>query len=332
MNPDILAAMTAFARTAELRSISGAAALLGVTPAAVSQTIRKLETRLGVRLFERTTRSVNLTEAGRTYWERVAPLLAGLADATEDLQTQASVPGGLLRITLPMVAGQLLIEPLLGEFHRLHPHVRLELAYQDALVDIVKEGFDVGIRLGESLQRDMIAVPLTREFRLRTYAAPEYLAQHGTPQAPADLLQHRCINYRMASSGALYRWEFLEKRRIVSLAVQGPLIVNHWATTLEAAAQGLGLCHAVPEAAAPYMAQGRLVEVLSKYSPSFDGLYIYHPRRQQLPVKTRVFIDFLKGRLEGGIRRSDTAAASDTRGLPRPTPPTPPSPPPRPRP
>lgn len=297
MNPEILSAMTAFARTAELRSISGAAAALGVTPAAMSQTIRKLEARLGARLFERTTRSVNLTEAGRTYWERVAPLLAGLAEATEDLQTQASVPGGLLRITLPMVTGQLLIEPLLAEFHALHPHITLELAYQDALVDIVKEGFDAGIRLGESLQRDMIAVPLTREFRLRTYAAPGYLAQHGTPQAPADLLHHRCINYRMPSTGALYRWEFLEKRRIVSMAVHGPLIVNHWMTMMEAAVRGLGLCHIVPEAAEPHVAQGRLVEVLAKYSPSFDGLYIYHPRRQQLPVKTRVFIDFLKGRV-----------------------------------
>lgn len=297
MNPEILSAMTAFARTAELRSISGAAAALGVTPAAMSQTIRKLEARLGARLFERTTRSVNLTEAGRAYWERVAPLLAGLAEATDDLQTQASMPGGLLRITLPMVTGQLLIEPLLSEFHQLHPHITLELAYQDALVDIVKEGFDAGIRLGESLQRDMIALPLTREFRLRTYAAPGYLAQHGTPQVPADLLQHRCINYRMATSGALYRWEFLEKRRIVSLAVHGPLVVNHWMTMVEAAAQGLGLCHTVPEAAAPHVAQGRLVEVLAKYSPSFDGLYIYHPRRQQLPVKTRVFIDFLRGRV-----------------------------------
>ncbi|MCR5865993.1 MULTISPECIES: LysR family transcriptional regulator [Aquincola] len=297
MNPDILAAMTAFARTAELRSITGAAHLLGVTPAAVSQTIRKLEARLGVRLFERTTRSVNLTEAGRAYWERVSPLLTGMAQATEDLQMQASVPGGLLRITLPMVAGQLLIEPLLGDFARLHPHITLELAYQDALVDIVKEGFDAGIRLGESLQRDMIAVPLTREFRLRTYASPDYLARRGTPQVPADLLQHNCINYRLASTGAPYRWEFLERRRIVALSVSGSLIVNHWMTMLEAAAQGVGVCHVLPEAAARWVAEGRLVEVLQKFSPSFDGLYIYHPRREQLPVKTRLFIDFLKARL-----------------------------------
>ncbi|MFN6993508.1 MAG: LysR family transcriptional regulator [Aquincola tertiaricarbonis] len=297
MNPDILAAMTAFARTAELRSITGAAHLLGVTPAAVSQTIRKLEARLGVRLFERTTRSVNLTEAGRAYWERVSPLLTGMAQATEDLQMQASVPGGLLRITLPMVAGQLLIEPLLGDFARLHPHITLELAYQDALVDIVKEGFDAGIRLGESLQRDMIAVPLTREFRLRTYASPDYLARRGTPQVPADLLQHNCINYRLASTGAPYRWEFLERRRIVALSVSGSLIVNHWMTMLEAAAQGVGVCHVLPEAAVRWVAEGRLVEVLQKFSPSFDGLYIYHPRREQLPVKTRLFIDFLKARL-----------------------------------
>ncbi|MEF7617158.1 LysR family transcriptional regulator [Aquincola sp. MAHUQ-54] len=297
MDSDILASMTAFARVAEQRSITGAAHALGVSPAAVSQTIRKLEARLGVRLFERTTRSVNLSEAGRAYWDRVAPLLAGLAEATEDLQVRASAPGGVLRITVSQAAGTLYIEPLLGDFARTHPHITLELAYQDQLVDIVQEGFDAGIRLGESLQRDMIAVPLTREFRLRTYASPGYLAARGVPQQPQDLLQHNCINFRMPTTGALYRWEFQERRRIVALAVGGTLVVNHWGAMLEAAAQGVGVCHAIPASAEPLVRAGRLVEVLARYSPAFPGLYFYHPRREQMPVKTRLFIDFLKARL-----------------------------------
>lgn len=297
MNAEILAAMTAFARTAEQRSITGAAHQLGVTPAAVSQTIRKLEERLGVRLFERTTRSVNLTEAGRAYWERVAPLLGALAEATEDLQVQASAPGGMLRITVAQVAAQHTIEPLLGEFARSYPHITLELAYQDQLVDIVQEGFDAGIRLGESLPRDMIAVPLTPEFRLRTYASPDYLAVRGTPQRPADLLQHNCINFRLPTSGALYRWEFAERRRIVALAVRGSLIVNHWSAMVAAAAQGVGVCHVLPATAEPFVRDGRLVEVLSRYSPGFPGLYLYYPRREQLPAKTRLFVDFLKARM-----------------------------------
>ncbi len=297
MNADILAAMPAFARTAEQRSITAAAHLLGVTPAAVSQTIRKLEARLGVRLFERTTRSVNLTEAGRAYWERVAPLLAGLAEATEDVQVQAAAPGGVLRITLSQIAAQHTVEPLLGEFAAAYPHVTLELAYQDQLVDIVAQGFDAGIRLGEAVPRDMIAVPLTPEFRLRTYASPGYLAARGTPQQPADLLQHNCINFRLPTSGALYRWEFAERRRIVALAVRGTLVVNHWNAMVAAAAQGVGVCHVLPASAEPYVRAGRLVEVLSRFSPGFPGLYLYYPRREQLPAKTRLFVDFLKARL-----------------------------------
>lgn len=297
MNADILAAMPAFARTAEQRSITAAAHLLGVTPAAVSQTIRKLEARLGVRLFERTTRSVNLTEAGRAYWERVAPLLAGLAEATEDVQVQAAAPGGVLRITLSQIAAQHTVEPLLGEFAAAYPHVTLELAYQDQLVDIVAQGFDAGIRLGEAVPRDMIAVPLTPEFRLRTYASPSYLAARGTPDKPADLLQHNCINFRLPTSGALYRWEFAERRRIVALAVRGTLVVNHWNAMVAAAAQGVGVCHVLPASAEPFVRDGRLVEVLSRFSPGFPGLYLYYPRREQLPAKTRLFVDFLKARL-----------------------------------
>jgi DNA-binding transcriptional LysR family regulator len=297
MNPDVLTALTAFSRTAELRNMTAAGHSLGVSAAAVSQTIRKLEERLGVRLFERTTRSLNLTEAGRDYWERVAPLLAGLSEATEDLQINSATAGGTLRLTLGHLTGHLVIEPLLGEFARAYPQVTLDLHYDDKLVDIVKDGFDAGIRLGESLQRDMIAVPLTREFRLRTYASPEYLQRRGTPQQPADLLAHDCINFRLPTNGALYRWEYTERRKIVALAVSGKLVVNHWSALLEAAAQGVGLCQMLPEAAAPRVQRGELIEVLARYSAGFPGFHFYYPRREQLPVKTRVFLDFLKARL-----------------------------------
>lgn len=297
MKPEILAALAAFEQVAAHRSLTQAAHALGVTPAALSQTVKKLEARLGVRLFERTTRSVNLTEAGRAYLERVAPALASLQGATEDLQSSAGVEGGTLRLTLSYPTGRVLLEPLLAEFFALHPHIGIELVYDDGFVDIVREGFDLGIRIGESLERDMIALRLTREFRLRCAAAPAYLRAHGTPRHPGELAAHRCINYRLRSSGALYKWEFRVGGALVEHAVHGPLVVNHWEAALNAAIDGVGLVMGWDRALAGPLADGRLVEVLAPYSPTFPGFYAYHPQRAHLPVKTRVFLDFLTARL-----------------------------------
>ncbi|MCJ0762303.1 LysR family transcriptional regulator [Variovorax terrae] len=297
MKPEILASLTAFEQVAASRSLTQGAHALGVTPAALSQTIKKLETRLGVRLFERTTRSLNLTEAGRAYLERVAPALASLKGATEDLQSSAGVEGGTLRVTLGYSAGRFLIEPLLAGFFAAHPHIGLELAYDDGLVDIVREGFDLGIRIGEAVERDMIALRLTPEFRLRCAASPAYLRAHGTPRRPQDLARHRCINYRMRSSGALYKWEFMDGEALTELAVRGPLVVNHWEAGLNAAIAGVGLIIGWAESLAPVFRSGELVEVLADCSAAFPGFYAYYPQRAHLPVKTRVFLDFLTARL-----------------------------------
>lgn len=297
MKPEILAALAAFEQVAASRSLTQAAHALGVTPAALSQTIKKLEARLGVRLFERTTRSVNLTEAGRAYLERVAPALASLKGATEDLQHTAGVEGGTLRITVGYATGRFLIEPLLPDFFARHPHIGVELVYDDGFADIVRDGLDLGIRIGESLERDMIAVQLTREFRLRCVASPAYLHAHGTPRHPDELAAHRCINYRLRSSGALYKWEFLVDGTVVERAVHGPLVVNHWEAGMNAAIAGVGIAVGWDTTLAEPLRTGALVEVLGRYSATFPGFYAYHPQRAHLPVKTRVFLDFLTARL-----------------------------------
>jgi DNA-binding transcriptional LysR family regulator len=297
MKADVLAALAAFDRVAKLKSITQAANALDVTPAALSQTIKKLEAKLGVRLFERTTRSVNFTEAGAAYWERVSPLLANLKAATEDMQASAGKEGGTLKLTLGHITGDVLLEPLIAKFCLAYPHITVEMIYDNGFVDIVRDGFDAGIRLGESVEKDMIAVQLTKEFRLRTVASPAYLKQHGRPQHPRDLVDHRCINFRMRSSGGLYKWEFQEGRRVVEYAVKGPLIVNHHAAALRAAIDGVGIIHGLSEHLLPDIKAKRLTEVLSEYSPRFAGFHFYYPRREHLPIKTRVFLDFLKKEL-----------------------------------
>jgi DNA-binding transcriptional LysR family regulator len=297
MKPDVLAALAVFDRVAKTKSITQAANALAVTPAALSQTLKKLEAKLGVRLFERTTRSVNFTEAGAEYWSRVGPLIEQLTEATEDLQTNAGNEGGTLRLTLGHVTGAVLIEPLIAKFCSLHPHISIEIIYDDGFVDVVRDGFDAGIRLGDAVAKDMIAVRLSKEFRIRTAASPAYLKQHGVPKAPRDLLTHRCFNFRMRSSGAIYKWQFREGRRIVEYALNGPLIVNHYSSAIRAAVDGVGVIHGLAERLQPEIKSKQLVEVLSEFSPAFPGFQFYYPRREHLPIKTRVFLDFLKSEL-----------------------------------
>ena len=293
MKPEILAHLAAFEQVAQHRSLTYAAHAIGVTPAALSQTIKKLETRLDVRLFDRTTRSVNLTEAGKAYLERVSPALTSLREATEDLQLQAGVEGGTLRLTISHPAGQVLVEPMLAEFFAHHPHIHVELVYDDGFVDIVREGFDIGIRNGESLEGDMVAVPLTQELTMCFGASPSYLRIHGTPQHPDELAQHLCINYRMSSSGAVYKWEFNIDGKLSERAVSGPLTVNHGNTAMRAALDGVGLITGWRESMGDAFKTGELVEVLKPYWASFPGFYAYYPHRTHLPLKTRVFLDFL---------------------------------------
>lgn len=288
--------LNAFAAVAEHRSFVRAAAHLGITPSALSQTIRQLEERLGVRLLNRTTRSVAPTTAGERLYQRLRPAVDELDAAVAEAASTRERPAGMLRINAPRTAAIRLIAPRLGRFHRDNPGVILDVTVDDALTDIVAGRFDAGIRLGELLEKDMIAVRLTGELEMMAVASPDYLARHGTPETPDELHNHACLNWRWPTDGSLYRWEFEEDGREFEIAVQGPIIANDIEVVLQAALQGLGIAYASHEWMEGWLKEGKLVRVLERYSPKFPGVYLYHPSRRQQPPALRAFIDCLLDR------------------------------------
>ncbi|HWY23464.1 MAG TPA: LysR family transcriptional regulator [Nevskia sp.] len=296
VGPDQLPAVAAFARVAQRASFTRAAAELGVSPSALSQTVRTLEARLGMRLLNRTTRRVGVTEAGAMFLQRVLPALEQLGAAFSELDELRGKPAGTLRLSLPRLAMRTLLTPLVGEFCRRYPEIRLDLMADDRFVDLVGEGYDAGIRLGESLAQDMIAVRATREQRIAVVGSPEYFRDNPVPQAPADLHEHPCIRFRF-SSGVIYRWEFGRDGQEFDIDVDGPLICNDNALMIAAAKQGLGLAHVMEDLVREDLRSGALVRVLEDWCPPFPGLYLYYPSRAQMPLKLRVFIDFLQERL-----------------------------------
>jgi len=291
------AELRAFAAVAEAASFSRAARRLGVSPSALSQTLRGLEERLGVRLLNRTTRSVTPTEAGDRLLDRLRPLFAEFDQAVQEVNRFRDAPAGRLRINVPRFAAAHLVGPVLGRFHGAHPGVELEVVVDDTITDIVASRFDAGIRLGETLERDMVAVPLTGALELAAVATPEYFAEHGVPESPADLHRHRCLRFRWPGGGDLYRWEFEQGGREMVLAVDGPLVVNDAALMLQAALGGAGIAYLLDRQAQADIEAGRLRRVLRDWSPRFPGFYLYHPGRRQMPPALRVFIDVLRGGL-----------------------------------
>lgn len=288
--------LNAFAAVVEHRSFVRAAAHLGITPSALSQTIRQLEERLGVRLLNRTTRSVAPTTAGERLYQRLRPAVDELDAAVAEAASTRERPAGMLRINAPRTAAIRLIAPRLGRFHRDNPGVILDVTVDDALTDIVAGRFDAGIRLGELLEKDMIAVRLTGELEMMAVASPDYLTRHGTPETPDELHNHACLNWRWPTDGSLYRWEFEEDGREFEIAVQGPIIANDIEVVLQAALQGLGIAYASHEWMEGWLKEGKLVRVLERYSPKFPGVYLYHPSRRQQPPALRAFIDCLLDR------------------------------------
>jgi DNA-binding transcriptional LysR family regulator len=288
------AELRAFAAVAEAASFSRAAGPLGLSPSALSQTLRALEARLGVRLLNRTTRSVTPTEAGETLLQRIRPLLAEFDLAVEEVNRFRDTPAGRLRINVPRVAATQFIAPALGVFHRSHPGIDLEVVVDDTITDIVAGRFDAGIRLGESLERDMVAVPLTGALELMAVATPAYLAEHGVPETPADLHRHRCIRFRWPGGGDIYRWEFEGGGQDFDVAVDGPLTVNDTDLMLQAALDGVGIAYLLDRQVGPCVADGRLRRVLQDWSPRFPGFYLYHSSRRQVPPALRAFIDVLR--------------------------------------
>ena len=286
--------MLGFARVAHFGSFTRAAAELEVSPSALSQSVRALEARLGVRLLNRTTRRVALTEHGARFLERIQPGLAQIQDAFDDLDDVRHRPTGRLRVNVGRTALRIMIEPLLPRFMARYPELEVELFADDTLADLVAEGFDAGIRLGESLALDMVAVPFGGPQRQVIVGAPAYFERHPPPRTPQDLAGHDCIRLRLPGSRRLYPFEFSRDGRDFDVEVRGRLILNEGAHILSAARAGLGLAQVFEPSARADLREGRLVEVLSDWLSPFPGFYIYYPARTQLPMKLRVFVDFLR--------------------------------------
>jgi DNA-binding transcriptional LysR family regulator len=287
------AELRAFAAIAEHGSFARAAAQLAVSPSALSQTIRGLETRLGVRLLNRTTRSVAPTEAGTRLLARLQPALADLDAAVADLAAARGRPSGTLRINSTRIAALHHLAPAIGPFLKAYPEITLDIVIDDRLVDIVGSRFDAGIRLGEKVEKDMVAVRIGGDLRMLVVGSPDYVEAHGRPKTPRDLQSHRCINFRWPTDGSFYRWEFERGNEEIEALVSGPLIVNDPELALAGALDGVGLAYLFEHTVGPHLAAGRLVHVLKEWSPPFPGFYLYYPGRRQMPPPLRAFIDFI---------------------------------------
>lgn len=283
-----------FVAVAQTRSFARGAEALGLTASAVSQSVRVLEERLGVRLLNRTTRSVALTDAGVTLLARVRPAVDELGDAMAQIRQLRNLPAGVLRIHSFRVAANLLVSPMLARFSKAYPDITLDLTLDDHVVDLVEGGFDAAIRIGEVIERDLVAVKLGPELQQLAVASPAYLARHGVPERPQDLAKHRCIGWRWPGFEQPYKWEFAEKGQPVDVAVSGPLIANSREFCVAAAVEGLGIAFAIKEVVAADIAQGRLVPLLADWSPSFPGFHICFASQRQMTPMLRAFIDALR--------------------------------------
>ena len=278
----------------ERQSFARAAEHLGLSPSALSQTIRQLEGRIGARLLNRTTRSVAPSATGELLYRRIAPLFREMAAAVADAGEATGRMSGTLRINTLGIAARTVIAPRLARFHRAHPDVVLDIVVDDALADIVRGRFDAGIRVGGQLEKDMVAVRLTPDMKMMAVASPDYLSRRGTPTSPAELHEHACINWRLEMDGRHYRWEFEKQGHRLDVAVDGPVITNHADVGIAAALGGLGIAyHFEQDGVGELLAQGRLVRVLSDWSISRPGLFLYYPSRQHRPALLGAFIDCL---------------------------------------
>ena len=291
-----LADLNAFMAVARERSFTRAAAHLGVSASALSQTIRGLEERLGMRLLTRTTRSVALTEAGERLIATVGPHLEGIETGLAALSELRDKPAGTIRITAVDHAAETILWPALSKFLSDYPDVHVELIVDNTLRDIVSERFDAGIRMGERVARDMIAVRIGPDIRMAAVATAAYFASRGKPKAPQDLAAHTCINLRMPTLGGVYAWEFEKKSREIAVRVEGQLTVNDIAVIKQAALNGTGVAFMPEDIAQPHIDAGQLVRVLADWTPPFSGYHLYYPsRRQQSPAFTAL-VDALRHR------------------------------------
>jgi DNA-binding transcriptional LysR family regulator len=285
-----LEAVTTIARLGGFRA---AARELGVSSSALSHAVSTLEARLDVRLFNRTTRSVVLTAAGEAFVAEIAPALAAIDSAVERATVSQTRPTGTLRLNTSLGAARMLLQPLFLEYLRRYPEMALEVMTDNALVDIVGQGFDAGFRLAEAVPPDMIAVAVTRTARMVVVGAPGYFRGRDVPRQPADLKHHQCIRARMAS-GRIYHWEFSRHGENVEIDVPGPLILDESGLMLDAVLEGAGIAYLSDFAVREHLAAGRLVQMLDDWTPPYDGLCLYYPGRRHVPAKLRALIDLVR--------------------------------------
>lgn len=286
--------LATFACVARLRSFTRAAATLGTSTSNLSHAIKRLETRLGCRLLQRNSRSVSTTPAGQALLATLEPALESIEDTLGTLDRDRGSISGTLRITATRQAYDQVIRPLLPAFTAAHPAATIEVSVEYGFRDIVADGFDVGIRLGEKLEGDMVALKVGPDLRMAIVASPAYLARHGTPVHPEELTRHRCLNYRLVAAGTLYAWEFERDGKAFEVRTPGPLTFNDPALMLDCALDGLGIGYLVEQQVAPLVRDGRLVRLLEDWTQSFPGLYLYYPSRQQIRPVLAAFLQAVR--------------------------------------
>lgn len=294
--------LAAFVVVAEERSFTRAAARLGVSPSALSHTMRRLEERLRIQLLARSTRSVSTTQAGERLLARLKPAIEEISGAVEDLGRLLDRPSGQVRIAASRSAAQMVVTPVLPRFTRTYPEIVVEILIDAGLTNIVAQRFDAGIRLGESLEKDVIAVPVTGALRIAVVGSPEYFASHPAPSTPRDLGRHRCINFRLPSAGTLYKWEFQKARRTIEVGVEGPLISGDEGIVIDAALSGVGLAYLIEDQVAPLLKTGALARVLDDWCQPFPGFFLYYPGRRQVSPALAAFIDAIRVPAKGRPR------------------------------
>lgn len=289
-----LADLEAFASVARERSYRRAASLRGASASSLSEAVRRLEARLGTRLLNRTTRSVTPTDAGQRLLDRLSPMLSDLAGALDEVRSSDAAPAGRLRINMPTIVARLFMPPIVVPFLKAYPAIIMEIAAHDTFIDVFAAGFDAGVRYDESLDLDMIAIPLgPRTQRFCAAASPAYLAERGVPRHPSELTVHRCIRHRF-ESGRLSSWEFERGSETIRVNPPETLVANALELELAAACGGAGIIATFEDFIRPYLESGELVEVLPEWQQPFSGPFLYYPSRRHMPAPLRAFVDFVK--------------------------------------
>jgi DNA-binding transcriptional LysR family regulator len=302
--------LQAFLAVARDQSFTKAAAKLGITPSALSHTMRTLEERLGVRLLARTTRNVAPTDAGERLMHAIAPLFDQITAEVEALGELRDTPRGTIRVTCTDDQIELCLRPMLAKFLKDYPDITLELYVDYGFTNVVEQRFDAGIRMGESISKDMIAVRIGPDWRLAVVGSPAYFAKNPPPQTPRDLTKHACVNIRHRPSGAIYAWEFEKDGQAFTVKTEGQLVFNSIMHVLNAAVDGIGLAYVPEELVEPYLADGRLQIVLADWCPYFQGFHLYYPNRRQTSSAFSAFVEAFKyrGSQHSPVKQDDEAS------------------------